>query len=144
MINLEKPIIAGAEVCNYIPQRSPIVMIDSFFGLEENTSVSGLTIAEDNMFCVNGALLDGGLIEHIAQSGAMQIGYMAISQGKEVPLGFIGSINKLTVNRLPLAGEQIRTTIVFEAQVGDITLVGATVRVGEEIIAAGKMKVATK
>ena len=119
-------------------------MIDSFYGMEDNTSVSGLTISADNMFCCNGVLLDGGLIEHIAQSGAMQIGYMALSKGENVPLGFIGSINKLTISRLPKQGETLHTTIVFEAQVGDITLVGATVRVGEEVIAQGKMKVATK
>lgn len=144
MINYDEPIVKGADVCRYIPQRSPIVMIDSFFGVEDNTSLSGLTISDDNLFCSNGELLDGGLIEHIAQSGAMQIGYIAISQGQEVPLGFIGSINKLTISRLPKVGETLRTTIVFEAQVGDITLVGATVRVADEIIAQGKMKVATK
>jgi predicted hotdog family 3-hydroxylacyl-ACP dehydratase len=144
MINTDQPIIQGADICKYIPQRSPIVMVDSFYGLEGNTSVSGLTIEENNMFCVGGRLLDGGLIEHIAQSGAMQIGYMALSQGAEVPLGFIGSINKLSISRLPEAGEKLHTTITFEAQVGDITLVGATVRVADEVIAQGKMKVATR
>ena len=144
MININEPIVKGDDICKYIPQRQPIVMIDSFYGMEDNTSVSGLTISADNMFCCNGALLDGGLIEHIAQSGAMQIGYMALSKGENVPLGFTGSINKLTIGRLPKQGETLHTTIVFEAQVGDITLVGATVRVGEEVIAQGKMKVATK
>lgn len=141
---METPIVRGADICKYIPQRSPIVMLDSFYGIVENSSRSALTILEDNIFVEDGHIIDSGIIEHIAQSGAMQIGYMSISQGLPVPLGFIGSVNKLSINRLPLVGETMMTTIVFEAQVGDITLIGATVRVGDEVIATGKMKVATK
>lgn len=145
---MDTPIVSGAEICNYIPQRKPIVMIDSFYGVKEvdgnATSVSGLTIAADNLFVEEGHIIDSGIIEHIAQSGAMQIGYDSISKGLPVPLGFIGSVNKLTIDRLPKVGETMQTTIVFEAQVGDITLIGATVRVSDEVVAQGKMKVATK
>ena len=138
------PIVAGEDICKYIPQRSPIVMIDSFYGIEGNGSKSGLTIAADNIFVEDGAIMDSGIVEHIAQSGAMQIGYESISQGLPVPLGFIGSVNKLSINRLPKVGERMETSIVFEAQVGDITLIGATVNVGDEVVATCKMKVATK
>ncbi len=141
MIN-DKPIVAGADICNYIPQRKPIVMLDSFFGIEDQTSESGLTIAADNLFCANGKLLDGGIIEHIAQSGAMHIGYEHVSRGQEVPLGLIGSINKLEINSLPNVGETLHTTITMEARVENITLVGAKVCSGDDVIAQGKMKVA--
>ncbi len=139
-----QPIVKGADICNYIPQRKPIVMLDGFYGIEGNSSVSSLTIAADNLFVENGKLVDSGIIEHIAQSGAMQIGYESISRGEKVPLGFIGSVNKLTINRLPNVGETLMTTIVFEAQVGDVTLIGATVKSADEVVATCKMKVATK
>ena len=106
--------------------------------------VAYLTIAADNLFVENGKLVDSGIIEHIAQSGAMQIGYESISRGEKVPLGFIGSVNKLTINRLPNVGETLMTTIGFEAQVGDVTLIGATVKSADEVVATCKMKVATK
>ncbi len=138
-----KPIITNNDICDYIPQRPPIVMIDAFYGIEDQTSISSLTIKEDNIFIKNDEFLDGGIIEHIAQAGAMHIGYLHKSRGEKVPLGLIGSINKLTINRLPKVGETITTTIVFEAVVGDITLIGATVKVDDEVIATGKMKVAT-
>lgn len=137
-------IVSGKDICNYIPQREPIVMIDKFYGIEGNTSKTGLTVKSDCVLCADGCLTDGGLIEHIAQSGAMYIGYEAISKGDKVPLGFIGSINKMAINRLPKADEEIFTTIVMEAKVGDISLVSATVQSGDETIATGKMKVATK
>ena len=37
-------VIQGEGILNLIPQRPPIVMVDSFFGFEENRSYSGLTL----------------------------------------------------------------------------------------------------
>lgn len=128
---------------DYIPQRAPMVMIDAFYGINGQASESGLTVTPDNIFCHDGSLCDGGIIEHIAQSGAMHIGYECRQAGRPVPLGFIGSVNKLTIGRLPRVGETLRTRIVMETKVFDITLVAATVCVGDEQIAQCKMKVAT-
>lgn len=138
------PVVSGADICKYIPQRQPIVMLDSFYGIEDNVSVSALTILPDNLFVEDGHIIDSGIIEHIAQSGAMRIGYESVVAGGEVRLGLIGSVNKLTIERLPKVGDTMVTSIVFEAQVGDVTLMGATVKVGDEIVAQGKMKVAMK
>lgn len=41
-------VIQGEGILNLIPQRPPIVMVDSFFGFEENRSYSGLTVTTDN------------------------------------------------------------------------------------------------
>ena len=60
------PIISGEGILNLIPQRPPIVMVDSFCGIEENCSYSGLTVTDDNIFCQEGKLQEAGLVEHIA------------------------------------------------------------------------------
>lgn len=143
-IYLMKAIVEGEHICDYIPQRPPIVMVDKFFGIDGASSASGLTVKADNMFCSNGQLLDGGIVEHIAQSGAMHIGFEHKSRGENIPLGFIGSINKLVINRLPNEGEELVTTITMEATVGAVTLIGAEVKVADETIAQCKMKVATQ
>ena len=70
-------------------------MVDSFFGFEENRSYSGLTVTTDNLFCEAGRLQEPGIIEHIAQSAAARIGFIYTRQGEKVPLGFIGSVDKL-------------------------------------------------
>lgn len=129
-------------VTDYIPQRPPIVMVDTLHSHEGNVSQTGLTILPDNIFVRNGHLQDSGLTEHIAQSAAMHVGYDNVANNRPVQTGFIGSINKLTINRLPLVGETLRTTITLEAVAGAITLVGASVSIGDELIATTKMKVA--
>ena len=48
------PIISGEEILKLIPQRPPIVMVDTFCGIEDNSSYSGLTITSDNIFCQDG------------------------------------------------------------------------------------------
>lgn len=131
------------EICHYIPQREPIVMVDKLHSFEPDRSETGLTVDGDSIFVKNGKLMDGALIEHTAQSGALHIGYDHVLRGQRVPIGLIGSINKYQISRLPKVGESLRTTISMEARVGDVSLIGITVRVGDEVIAQGKMKVAT-
>ena len=53
-MNNREVIIQGEGILNLIPQRPPIVMVDSFFGIEENHSYSGLTVTADNIFCETG------------------------------------------------------------------------------------------
>lgn len=140
----EKTIIPTDEIIEFIPQRPPIVMVDEFFGVDGDLSVSGLTVAEDNIFCENGRLCDCGIIEHIAQSAALRVGYISKSEGKEIPLGFIGSVNKLSLDYLPCVGETLKTEIKVEQEVMNITLISAETRVKERIVAECKMKIYLK
>ncbi len=137
----EKAIISANQITDYIPQRAPIVMIDTFFGVEESVSISGLTIKEDNIFCEAGELNECGIIEHIAQSAAMRVGYLFKESGKDIPLGFIGSVNKFRAHCSPKVGEVIRTEIAVEQEVMNITLISAAVKIDDKLVAECKMKI---
>ena len=137
-------IIHGEGILGLIPQRPPIVMVDSFFGIEENCSYSGLTVTSDNIFCEAGKLQEPGVIEHIAQSAAARIGFIYTRQGAQVPLGFIGSVDKLKIYNLPEVGIKLFTEITVVQEVFDITLVSAQVKAGEELIAECRMKIFIK
>ena len=137
-------IIHGEGILGLIPQRPPIVMVDSFFGIEENCSYSGLTITSDNIFCEAGKLQEPGIIEHIAQSAAARIGFIYTRQGAQVPLGFIGSVDKLKIYNLPEVGMKLFTENTVVQEVFDITLVSAQVKAGEELIAECRMKIFIK
>lgn len=132
------------EIYQLIPQRPPIVMVDAFFGIEENQSYSGLTVTEDNMFCQTGRLQEPGIIEHIAQSAAARIGYIYLQQNEPVPLGFIGSVDKLRIEHLPEVGSKLYTEITVVQELFDITLIAAKVKSGETLVAECKMKIFLK
>jgi Predicted 3-hydroxylacyl-(acyl carrier protein) dehydratase len=137
-------IIHGEGILGLIPQRPPIVMVDSFFGIEENCSYSGLTVTPDNIFCEAGKLQEPGIIEHIAQSAAARIGFIYTRQGAQVPLGFIGSVDKLRIYDLPEVGMKLFTEITVVQEVFDITLIAAQVKADEKLIAECRMKIFIK
>ena len=138
------PVLSGDGILTLIPQRPPIVMVDSFFGLQQEYSFTGLTLCESNMFCTGGQFSECGVIEHIAQSAAARIGYIYMQKNEPVPLGFIGSVDKMTIFALPNAGDVLWTTLKVEQEVFDITMVSAEVRVGETLIAQGLLKIFLK
>ena len=136
-----KILIEGEKILELIPQRHPIVMVDSFFGIENGSSFSGLTVSEDNIFCKDGCLHEPGIIEHIAQSAAARVGYLYTQQNQPVPLGFIGSVDKMNIYFLPKAGDKLFTEIKVIQEVFGITLISAVTRVDGNIIAECKMKI---
>jgi predicted hotdog family 3-hydroxylacyl-ACP dehydratase len=129
------------QIFELIPQRPPMVMVDTFFGIHDGVSLSGLTVKEDNIFCKNGVLHESGIIEHIAQSAAARAGYIFVRNNEAVPVGFIGSVDKLVIRFLPQTGGQLRTQISILQQLGDITMVNADVKMNEELVANCRMKI---
>lgn len=87
----EKTLITAGEILDFIPQRTPIVLVDTFYGIDERGCArSGLTVTADNLFVADGVLDECGIVEHIAQSAALRAGYMSRTMGQRVLLGYIG------------------------------------------------------
>ncbi|WP_075559536.1 hydroxymyristoyl-ACP dehydratase [Parabacteroides timonensis] len=143
-ISFDTPLLAGDELLELIPQRPPIVMVDRFFGMDESGSYTGLKVEASNLFCRDGQLDECGITEHIAQSAAVRVGYLSKNAGEEVPVGFIGSVDKMNYRTLPQVGDELRTTIRVEQEIFDITLISATVQVNGNPIAEGQLKIFLK
>lgn len=131
------------DILELLSQRPPFVMVDHLVDYSETQTTCELTIRKDNVFCENGELAAAGLIEHIAQTCAARLGYYnkyVLKVG--VRLGFIGEVKDLEIVRLPREGETLNTTIVVMQEIFDVTLVNAEVRVGTEVIATTRLKIA--
>lgn len=137
-------IVSGKEIDGLIPQRPPMVMVDAFYGFDGDKSLTGLTIEADNLFCQTGLLQEPGIIEHIAQSAAVRVGYLHTQRHEPIPLGFIGSIDQLTIHALPAVDKVLATEISVVQEVGDITLIAARVCSAGQLIAEGRMKIFLK
>lgn len=135
------PLIAGNDIFDLIPQRPPIVMIDAFYGFEGEISLSGLTITKDNIFCKDNLFQEPGIIEHIAQSAAARVGYSYWQKNEPVPLGFIASLDKVSIEKLPACDETLLTKVSILTDFGDFSIIGAEVISGDEVIATCKMKI---
>lgn len=130
-----------ANIIDLIPQRTPIVMVDEFLGIEESVSKSSLTVREDNIFVDDATLSECGLIEHIAQSAAARVGHIFNTLNRPIPIGYIGSVNDFAIAAHPKVGDTIYTTIEVIQEVFNITLIRAVCRVNDVEIATCKMKI---
>ncbi len=141
---MREAILQGEEILQLIPQRAPIVMVDKFYGIDGNSSYSGLTIQADNIFCQSDHFAEVGLIEHIAQSAAARMGYISTQKGEPVSLGFIGSVDKFKLHNLPQIGSELYTEIQVMQELGDITLISAKTSAADELMAECRMKIFLK
>ncbi|MDR1671685.1 MAG: hydroxymyristoyl-ACP dehydratase [Alistipes sp.] len=134
-------IASGSQILDYIPQRPPVVMVDAFYGVEGDISLSGFTVPAGHVFCRDGELDECALVENMAQSAALRVGWLCAREGRPVPLGFIGSVAKCAIARRARAGEELRTTVTVVAEVGNVTLAEAEVASGGEKIGACTLKI---
>ncbi|UTW63657.1 hypothetical protein KFE98_05790 [bacterium SCSIO 12741] len=139
-LQFQGPEIGEEALLKFIPQRPPIVMMDRLLHWEENKTSSGLTIADQNLFCSNGKFLEPGIIENFAQTMALRVGYQYFLMNEPAPTGYIGSFKKLNIHRLPSSGEEIRTDIEVIQEMFGVTLATGKMYSGDELLAEIEMK----
>jgi len=116
-------------------------MIDDLITANENIATSNFLIdnknilAEDNVFSVS------GLLENIAQTAAAQVGYLSVQNNVPVPIGFIGAISKVLVQKLPQVNSKIETIIEVKQEVFNITLIAGEVKQDGELLISCQMKI---
>jgi predicted hotdog family 3-hydroxylacyl-ACP dehydratase len=129
------------EIEEYIPQRNPIVMIHELIEASDEHAITHLHIHSDNVFVKNEFLQEPGMVENIAQTAAVQVGYIFKQKGLPIPIGYIAGIKDLRINGLPPVGSTITTTIRLLNQVMDVTLVEGSIRLGEELLGRCEMRI---
>jgi len=134
-------IAQGKDILKYIPQRSPVVMIDTLLRCEEHEAFTTFTILPDNIFVENGLFTEAGLLENMAQTAAAKVGYECEIRQQPVPPGFIGGIKNLEVVEFPPVGSTIHTTIKIENEVFGITLITGEILWENRSIAKAEMKI---
>jgi hypothetical protein len=143
------PIIEGNAVSALIPQKPPIEMVDKLWYNDDTKTISGFTIKDDTIFCENGFFREPGIIENIAQTAALRVGYI-VSQlqksGEKVnpPVGYIGAIKRLNIHQLPKVGSELKTEVVIQQIVFDVTLITGKTTLNGEPVADCEMKIFLK
>jgi 3-hydroxyacyl-[acyl-carrier-protein] dehydratase len=125
----------------FIPQRPPFVMVDNIVSADDSMSTTTFTIREGHLFVDNGFFTEPGLVENMAQTAAAGTGYKAQQDGKPAPVGFIGALKNLSVDRLPKVGDTLTTEVAFKMQVMNAHIVEATIKVNEQEIAKCELKI---
>lgn len=148
MASSENIICSGETLQQLIPQKPPMVMIDSLISCEERVTTTELTILSDNVFVENNLFAEPGIIENIAQTAAAGVGYrisqMKQSEDAKIPVGYIGAVKNLIIHFLPEVGSEIRTRVSIENNVLDATVIRGEVTQQSRMVAEAEMKIFLK
>ncbi|MDR0368003.1 MAG: hypothetical protein LBH82_02530, partial [Bacteroidales bacterium] len=128
-----KPITA------YLPQRPPVLMVDSLTSCDEHHAKSIFNITADNIFVEKGYLTEPGIIENIAQTCAARLGFLSGDQ--PVKIGVIGSIDNLEIIDFPQVGDLLETTVTVKVEMLNVVLIAGSVVCKGKEVANGSMKV---
>ncbi len=135
--------LSKIDIHELLPQQEPFIMVGKLVSFDMGKTVTQTLIEDKNIFVESGVFTASGIIENIAQTCATRIGYInKYILKKGIQLGFIGAIRNLKLHRCPKVGELVVTTIITEEEVFGMTLVSATVKVSDELIAESSMKIA--
>ena len=137
-------IATGKELLALLPQRPPMVLIDSLLVCADECTTSRFQVPADSVLVENGVLTEAGLIENIAQTAAAGAGYAYQQQGRPAPVGFIAAIRDLRVGALPAVGTTLTTEVQVQNQVLEFSIVRGTVRAGEATFAECEMRIYIK
>jgi predicted hotdog family 3-hydroxylacyl-ACP dehydratase len=132
------------DILDLIPQRPPMVMVGEHISYDDNNTVTSFFIEKDNIFCKEGFFTEPGLIENIAQSCAVRIGYFNKINEKEILIGFIGAIKDLNIYFLPPAETKITTEIHIESEILGFTLIRGKVTSKGKVCAECEMRILIK
>jgi len=116
-------------------------MVSKLLSVDEQTTFSSFIIKADNVFVKNNQFQEAGLLENIAQTAALGVGYIATMEHKSVNRGYIGAIKDLKIFSLPKVGDEIITETSIENRIFDVTVISGMVWLGEQLIAQCEMKV---
>lgn len=136
------------DVKKFLPHRGSMLMVDRLVYFTADEVKTAFAVTSDCIFVQNGKLSESGIIEHMAQTCSINTGsrYFADSDLEENDakvLGFISSIKKASIYRLPILGETIETKSTeisrFETSTYMLTTMKGEVKVADEIIAKAEM-----
>jgi len=141
-LTLTAPLVEGKDrIQKYLPQRDPFVMVESLWINNETTTVTSLTILAENVLCENGLFTESGLLENMAQTAAVRVGYGFIEAGLEVPVGFITAIKDFKIQAYPKIGNVIYTEAEHVNDVMNFSIVKGRVYVNQQLIAEAEVRV---
>ena len=137
--------LRSIDIHTLLPQQPPFVMVGKLTHFDPVLTITETRIERDNIFCDDGVFSSTGMMENIAQTCAVRIGYInKYLLHKGVQIGVIGAIRKLKITDRPHVGDVITTTIEVIENLLDMTLASAKIECNGHILATSQIKIAVR
>lgn len=141
---LQSPISGLEQIKTLLPHREPMIMVDALLFYTEKRAISTLQISQKNIFVTNGLFSETGLLEHMAQTAALHVGYKQSLSKSEVKEGFIGAIKSSEILSVPKLNDVLQTEMDVIYDIGTMTMVKMNTTVNGKCIATAEMSTILK
>lgn len=141
---LKSPITEIELIKKLLPHREPMIMVNTLAYFTEKKAVSTLLISEDNIFVSEGVFSEAGILENMAQTAALHIGYKQSLNNNVPKEGFIGAIKSSHISELPKVNETLSTEMEVVYEIGNMTMVKINTSLNGIIIATSEMSTILK
>jgi hypothetical protein len=123
-----------------------MVMVDSLLAHKGSKTLTGFSIEEGNIFVSGGVFSEAGIIENMAQSAALRIGWIAMLENTtegdfKPPIGVIGSVKNYKLYRLPIVNSKLETEIRVQTEIFNATMIKAMVTTDGDLLAEAELKI---
>jgi 3-hydroxyacyl-[acyl-carrier-protein] dehydratase len=132
------------DILQYIPQRKPIVMVHELLEANDDHVITQFVIESDNVFLSLGYFAEPGMVENIAQTAAVHVGYQCALKKLPIPIGYIAAIKDLRVNVLAKQNSRITTSVMVINKVLDITVVQGKIEHEGKLLCSCEMRIFAK
>jgi len=128
-------------ILDLIPQRPPMVMVDTLVSCNEQDTFSSFKIRADNVFCNANVFSEAGLIENIAQTAAARMGYLSKINNAEVKIGYIGAIKNISIHFLPNVNTFLETKVSVLSELMGFTIIRGDIFCENKLAATCEMRI---
>lgn len=124
-----------------LPHAGPMQCIDSLLAWSKRDAAAEVTLTADHALVCDGVLHPSGYVELAAQTaGAMQ-GYDQYLQDLPPKAGFLVGAQDFVFHGEARIGDTLRVDVAIYAELGDMTVLTASVSRGGALLAEGRLKV---
>jgi len=127
------------DILTLIPQKPPFIAIDKLLSCNEIKTETSFKIVENSIFTEGNIMSEAGVIENIAQTCAVRLGYL--NQNDAVKIGMIVSAENLEILQLPKVNSTLFTTITVIGDFMGFLIIEAESICENDLIAKCKMKI---
>lgn len=128
-----------SSVLKYIPQRPPFVLVDELLHCDLERTETKFRVEKDNLFIEKEHFTETGILENIAQTCAVRLGYL--NRNQPVKIGMVGSVDNFELYSFPKIGDVLNTTIIVKTEIMNVVLLEANVVCNDQKVAFCNMKV---
>ena len=128
-------------VYGLLPHRPPMLLVEALEARDGNRATVRAVLPAAGIGVSDGRLLPEYLIELIAQAAAAKSGYDALSLGRPAGGGMLAGVDGFAFPGLAVPGRVVRIETEEKCAFGAIRLIHGEVFDGDELLAAGDIKV---